>query len=210
MNFENLGSGWQGRDVSLEIALFEQGFIWRTDPSSWEIVYRKDSGLFARTTFPRSQSVLSAYAWLSEPAEQAKLASYTGDPWSIFLTRETPEILAILAQYYGHENIFGSSPLGFPIDPPVPAEVATVATLARQSAETAGYPSERAYCYFNRDRKPGEWSITDNYDTGITGGSLIYRAQQWFWRRWFSDEPDRAMEGGFAEAQETARRFFTG
>jgi hypothetical protein len=210
MKFAELGSDWQGRDASLEVALFDQGFIWREVGPVWQIIYASGEGLFSRAEHPRSQSVSAPHPLLRDPAEQAKLSSYTGEPWGSFLTRELPEILATLAQYYGHENIFGSHPRRFAIEPPMPAEVATVAALASASAVAAGQHEERAYCHYTRYPSGGEWSITDNYDTGLTGGSLIYRHRQWWWRPWYSTVPDSELPGGFAEAQEAARIFFTG
>lgn len=210
MKFSELGSDWQGRDASLEVALFDLGFSWREVGPVWQLIYAAGEGLFSRAEYPKRRSVTDAFPWLREPEEQAKISSLIGDLWIMFLTRETPDILATLVQYYGHENIFGSNPRRFEIEPPMPAEVATVAALARASAVAAGFDEERAYCHYNRSPYPGEWSITDNYDTGLTGGSLIYRLRQWWWRPWYSTVPDTALPGGLAEAQEAARIFFTG
>ncbi len=210
MNFETLGKEWQGRDASLAVSLFEQGFIWRTVGNIWEIIYSTGRGQFSSTSYLKTQPVTDAFPLLRNQREQASVSSYVGEPWVKFLTRETPEILASLVQYYGHENIFGSNPSCFPIDPEKPDEVAAVELWARDSARRANYKLDRVFVYYALERSPTEWVVTDNYDTGITGGSLIYRTGTWFWRRWCSEEPDVALVGGFEEAKERAATFFTG
>lgn len=210
MNFETLGTEWQGRDASLAISLFEHGFIWRPVGNIWEIIYRTDFGRFAAANYLKHQPVTDAIPLMRDQREQDSISSYVGEPWVTFLTREIPEILATLVQYYGHENIFGSNPSCFPIEPEKPDEVASVELWARASAVCANYNQDRVFVYYARERSPTEWVVADNYDTGITGGSLIYRTGTWFWRRWCSEEPDVALVGGFEEAKVRAATFFTG
>ena len=85
-----------------------------------------------------------------------------------------------------------------------------MADAARTSARAAGMGSRAVYLHYMEPTQFSTdegWAVSDNFETGA--GSFMLRNGEWFWRDPHTGE-DRRLEGGHAEAVESARTMFTG
>lgn len=105
--------GFKGIDVSLDISLFDYGFAWKENENGDYVFYygvrydidnyvydKFDYAFLSINTNPKSQ-----WDWV----EWHNLYNFVGETEEQFFDRELPFIVFDLVNYYGYEEIFGSS-----------------------------------------------------------------------------------------------------
>ena len=104
----------EGVDATLDIAIGEYGLAWFDDPSKDEIEFfyavgwddagnctRFDNGWFKRDLDPKKE-----WNWIED---WEPVAGYAGASVKEFLELPLHQMVQTLIQYYGYENIFGST-----------------------------------------------------------------------------------------------------
>ena len=108
--------GFQGPDVSIKISLAEYGIAWRDLGDEWLFVYCIDGGeglRFDRATIRKDTDPREEWNWADWP----QVAQAYGTTAQDMLRWPLPEIVYALVNYWGWENVFGSSYWeGFAID----------------------------------------------------------------------------------------------
>jgi len=108
---ENLASvelleaqGFQGNDASLAESLFQYGLAWRDLGNEWLIIYRHPTlaKRFGRCTLAKDTDPKRKWNWV----EWRDVQNFCGSDMTDFTLLDTVEMLV---NYYGTEEIFGSS-----------------------------------------------------------------------------------------------------
>lgn len=99
--------GYTGTDASLAECLFEYGMAWKDDGKDWRFIYRHpvlrnafDWACIAKDTTPERE-----WDWVNWD----DVARCNGVSRAEFLAQSIPVIAFDLVNYYGTENVFGSS-----------------------------------------------------------------------------------------------------
>jgi len=100
-------AGFEGTDVSLDIALFEYGLIWKQlDPDTWIFVYGIKAEGCNYVSFDRcslkASDFESDYDWIDKKSVEETCGRKLAD-------LNLPAKISDLHSYYGVEEIFGSS-----------------------------------------------------------------------------------------------------
>jgi hypothetical protein len=106
---------FEGIDVTLAISLFEYGLVWKDLEETKEtlFIYRINDSSFDRCTFKSDLDVFNEFDWV-EWDSFLETQGETMDEWK---DRSLGQKIFDLLNYYGYENIFGSSYWeGFPIE----------------------------------------------------------------------------------------------
>lgn len=100
--------GFEGTDVSLNVSLFEYGLVWRKlENGEYLFIYSHSSleNRFDRATMNEKTYLKKEFDWIN----WANLAKYLGVPYENWLDCTFPHKICDLINYYGVENIFGTS-----------------------------------------------------------------------------------------------------
>ncbi len=100
--------GFEGMDATLAICLFEYGLIWKEVEETNELlfVHKTSHGRnFERTTFDKNLDVHKEFYWV----KFEDIYSFTGMPEEEWNKLPLPFKIYDLMNYYGVENIFGTS-----------------------------------------------------------------------------------------------------
>lgn len=112
-------AGFTGPDASLDISLFEYGLAYKVTNKEILFIYGTQYGYdeytrFDRCTIDTNINIAEEYNWADLPAVHSTMG-YSNKDWNALpLEQQITDLL----NYYGYENIFGSSYReGFEIKP---------------------------------------------------------------------------------------------
>ena len=112
MHAENLNSidkleyqGFEGSDTTLSISLFEYNFIWRKMETETIFIYAIGNNKFERVSIDNKMAVEKEYNWV----DWDNLFSTHCIELEDFDELPLEEKVKMIFDYYGFENIFGSS-----------------------------------------------------------------------------------------------------
>jgi hypothetical protein len=100
--------GFQGMDASLKESLFEYGLAWRELPDGEFLFVHRHTSMpkrFDRTTLNVKNDLKKEFDWIN----WADVASFTGTPFENWLDLSFPHKISDLINYYGVENVFGTT-----------------------------------------------------------------------------------------------------
>ena len=102
--------GYTGIDASLDISLFEYGLAWKEEGDFIKFIYGVVPGdgvyeEFGTSSFSKNTDPQSEFDWV----DWDDVFSFTGDNKDTFFNESLSYIVFALYNYYGHENVFGSS-----------------------------------------------------------------------------------------------------
>jgi hypothetical protein len=98
-------SGFQGIDYSLDTSLFEYSLVWKVLETETIFVYKLNGDNFDRCSI--SNDVVASKEW--DWASFLDVARSCGTSVEELLEQPLPAIVSDLVNYYGYENIFGTS-----------------------------------------------------------------------------------------------------
>ena len=102
--------GYAGIDACLATSLFEYGMAWKEENNQIEFIYGisvndTEYNKFDRCTFDTDLNVRKEFDW----ADFNEVESFTGTTSTEFDALPLPQKIYDLVNYYGFENIFGST-----------------------------------------------------------------------------------------------------
>jgi hypothetical protein len=103
----------EGEDVSLEISLKEYGIAWHKTESEIVFIYAiahdgNDFTGFDLCSFDLSANLSNEFDWIDE-SDWESFASFMGTNTSEVKELPLEVVISSLVQYFGTENVFGSS-----------------------------------------------------------------------------------------------------
>jgi hypothetical protein len=98
-------SGFQGIDYSLDTSLFEYSLVWKVLETETIFVYKLNGDNFDRCSISNDVVASKEWAW----ASFLDVARSCGTSVEELLEQPLPAIVSDLVNYYGYENIFGTS-----------------------------------------------------------------------------------------------------
>lgn len=103
--------GYEGSDLSLDIALFDYGLAWKDEGENYSFIYgvgisdNNDWNRFAKTEVSKTEDVYEAYDWADFKGLHSSY-SVTKEEWD---KQDLVYKISDLLNYYGYENVFGST-----------------------------------------------------------------------------------------------------
>ncbi len=98
-------SGFQGIDYSLDTSLFEYSLVWKVLETETIFVYKLNGDNFDRCSISNDVDASKEWDW----ASFLDVARFCGTSVEELLEQPLPAIVSDLVNYYGYENIFGTS-----------------------------------------------------------------------------------------------------
>ena len=104
-------AGYEGSDFSLDIALFDYGLAWKDEGENYSFIYgvgisdNCNWNRFAKTEVSKTEDVYEAYDWANFK-ELHSSHGVTKEEWD---KQDLPYKISDLLNYYGYENVFGST-----------------------------------------------------------------------------------------------------
>jgi hypothetical protein len=98
-------SGFQGVDCSLDTSLFEYSLVWKVLETETIFVYKLNGDNFDRCSISNDVDASKEWDW----ASFLDVARFCGTSVEELLEQPLPAIVSDLVNYYGYEEIFGTS-----------------------------------------------------------------------------------------------------
>jgi hypothetical protein len=100
--------GFEGTDAGLDYSLFEYLMAWKNDGTDWHFIYSTGISTFDNGTFAVGTDWKEEFNWINKN-DLKQMLSYLGMTEVEFEELPFPHKVSDISQYFGVENVFGSS-----------------------------------------------------------------------------------------------------